>query len=127
MFRFGSGFAYASWLGLWSTHLDKKRESFEWCLYSTFVGIGTAVSAAVGGILAEYIGFRLTFAVVGAIAYRQIQLWVGGIIAKFKAMTQYATPFCHLPPPGRLGNHPLLACKYDTILMVNVLSPFILN
>jgi len=64
----GSGLAYSAWLGIWSTHLDKGRESYEWSLYSTLVGIGTAVSAFVGGFVAQYIGFRLTFALVGVFA-----------------------------------------------------------
>jgi MFS family permease len=64
----GSGLAYSAWLGIWSTHLDKNRESYEWSLYSTLVGIGTAISAFVGGFVAEFIGFRLTFALVGVFA-----------------------------------------------------------
>lgn len=64
----GSGLAYSAWLGIWSTHLDKKRESYEWSLYSTLVGIGTALSALVGGFVAQFIGFRLTFALVGLMA-----------------------------------------------------------
>lgn len=64
----GSGLAYSAWLGIWSTHLDKNRESYEWSLYSTLVGIGTAISAFVGGFIAEYIGFKMTFALVGLFA-----------------------------------------------------------
>ena len=61
----GAGLAFPTWLGLFSTHLDKKHESFEWSLYSTSVGIGTAISAAIGAIISEYIGFKITFAIVG--------------------------------------------------------------
>lgn len=61
----GSGLAYPTWLGLWSTHLDKKHESFEWSLYSTLTGIGTALTAAVGAAIAQFIGFAYTFALVG--------------------------------------------------------------
>ena len=68
LYGVGSGLAYPSWLGLWSTHLDKKRESFEWSFYSTIVGIGTAISAAIGGALAQFVGFTTTFAVVGILA-----------------------------------------------------------
>lgn len=64
----GSGLAYSTWLGLWSTHLDKKRESFEWCLYSTTVGVGTALAAVVGAALAEFVGFRLTFILVAVLS-----------------------------------------------------------
>lgn len=60
----GSGLAFPAWLGLWSTHLDKGHESFEWSLYSTVVGLGSAATAAGGAAMAEFIGFNLTFAVV---------------------------------------------------------------
>lgn len=62
---FGSGLAFPAWLGLWSTHLDKGHESFEWSFYSTMVGIGSAVTAAVGAAVAEFIGFDTAFFLVG--------------------------------------------------------------
>lgn len=61
----GSGLAFPTWLGLWSTHLDKNHESFEWSLYSTVISIGTAVSASIGAALSEFVGFQFTFGVVG--------------------------------------------------------------
>ncbi|MFH1376381.1 MAG: MFS transporter [Candidatus Woesearchaeota archaeon] len=64
----GAGFAHPTWLGLWSTHLDKKHESFEWSLYSTLAGIGTAVTALIGALIAEFIGFSYTFIFVGLMA-----------------------------------------------------------
>lgn len=60
----GSGLAFPAWLGLWSTHLDRGHESFEWSLYSTVVGLGSAVTAAAGAAIAEFIGFNLTFVLV---------------------------------------------------------------
>ena len=64
----GSGFAYPTWLGLWSTHLDKRHESFEWGVYSTLTGLGTAATAAIGAAIAEFFGFTYTFALVGIMA-----------------------------------------------------------
>jgi len=64
----GSGLAYPTWLGLWSTHLDKKKETFEWSLYSTLTGLGTAATAVIGAALAQYIGFSFTFLLVGIIS-----------------------------------------------------------
>ncbi len=61
----GSGLVYPTWLGLWSTNLDKQHQSFEWSLYSTLTGLGTAATAAIGAAIAEYIGFIYTFALVG--------------------------------------------------------------
>jgi len=64
----GSGLVYPTWLGLWSTHLDKKHESFEWSLYSTLVTLGSAGAALIGGILSESIGFKYTFFFVFVLA-----------------------------------------------------------
>ena len=61
----GTGLAFPTWLGLWSTHLDKKQESFEWSLYSTGISVGTAITAVIGATLAEFAGFTFTFLLVG--------------------------------------------------------------
>lgn len=65
VYGIGSGLAYPTWLGLWSKNLSKRHASYEWSLYSTLVGLGTAGSAALGAVLTEYIGFRYTFLIVG--------------------------------------------------------------
>lgn len=64
IYGIGSGLAYPTWLGLFSTHLDKKHESFEWSLYSTLVGIGVALTAIVGAAIANFFGFEFTFLLV---------------------------------------------------------------
>lgn len=74
LYGIGSGLSFPAWLGLWSINLDKHHESFEWSLYSTTVGIGTALAAAVGAGIAQYIGFKTTFIVVGIAAF------AGGLI-----------------------------------------------
>ncbi|MBU2634107.1 MAG: MFS transporter [Nanoarchaeota archaeon] len=68
LYGIGSGLAYPTWLGLWSTHLDRKHESYEWSLYSTLVGVGTAVSATIGAAIADFIGFQYTFVIVGVLS-----------------------------------------------------------
>ncbi len=70
----GSGLAYPTWLSLWSTHLDKKHEGYEWSLYSTLTGLGTASTAAIGAAIAQFIGFVYTFLLVGLMSL------LGGII-----------------------------------------------
>lgn len=65
LYGLGSGLAYPTWLGLWSINLDKGHESFEWSLYSTLTGLGTAATAAIGAAIAEFAGFTYTFIVVG--------------------------------------------------------------
>jgi MFS family permease len=65
LYGLGAGFAYPTWLGLWSTHLDEHHESFEWSLYSTAVGTGTALTASFGAAIANLFGFVTTFSIVG--------------------------------------------------------------
>ncbi|MEK6809283.1 MAG: MFS transporter [Nanoarchaeota archaeon] len=64
----GSGIVYPTWLGLWSLNLDRKQESFEWSFYSTCISIGTAITAAIGAAMAEFVGFTITFLVVWAMS-----------------------------------------------------------
>lgn len=68
IFGLGSGMAYPAWLGIWSTHLDKNQESFEWSLYSTLVSLGTAAAATIGAAIAEFFGFVFTFIFMGIMA-----------------------------------------------------------
>ncbi len=65
IYGIGAALAFPTWISLFTTHLDKKKEGFEFSIYSTCVGIGTAISASIGAILAKNIGFDLTFLIVG--------------------------------------------------------------
>ena len=64
----GSGITYPAWLGLWSKSLDSDHQSFEWSLYSTATGLATALTAAIGAIIAQYLGFTITFLIVTFLA-----------------------------------------------------------
>lgn len=85
LYGIGSGLAYPAWLGLWSTHLDKNRESFEWSLYSTLTSIGAAVTATAGAAMAHFFGFNATFIATGILSflgcavifYLKIKSWEG--------------------------------------------------
>jgi DHA1 family quinolone resistance protein-like MFS transporter len=66
IYGLGSALSYPAWLGLWSTHLDKNQESYEWSLYSTTNGLALAVSAALGASVAQWLGFQATFIIVGS-------------------------------------------------------------
>ena len=68
IFGISSGLSFPTWLGLWSTNLDKKHESFEWSLYSTLTGLGTASTAAIGAGIAQYFSFKVTFLGAGFMA-----------------------------------------------------------
>ena len=60
--------AYPSWIGIWSRNSAVKRKSFDWSVYSTATGIGTAIAALMGATIAELFGFVYTFTLVGILA-----------------------------------------------------------
>jgi MFS family permease len=65
IYGLGSGLAYPTWLGLWSANLDRGKESFQWSVYSTSTGLGTALTGAVGAGIASLVGFTATFLMAG--------------------------------------------------------------
>jgi len=50
-----------SWYAIFTRHIDKGREAFEWSLDSTFLGFGMGITGAVGGITAAIFGFKIIF------------------------------------------------------------------
>jgi MFS family permease len=56
-----------TWLALFTKHIDKHREATEWAIYSNTSGIGYAIAAAVGGVLAERYGFFVIFPLVSLV------------------------------------------------------------
>ena len=65
VYGLGSGLAYPTWLGLWSANLDRGKESFQWSVYSTSTGLGTAATGAAGAAVASVVGFSATFFLAG--------------------------------------------------------------
>jgi len=65
VYGIGAGLASSAWLSLWSTHLDKNHEGFEWSIYSATVGLGTGIAALIGGLLATFFGFSETIILMG--------------------------------------------------------------
>lgn len=55
---------------IFTRHIDKGREGFEWSLWSSFsMGAGSAFGGAVGGVLGTAIGFRGVFPLVGILVF----------------------------------------------------------
>ena len=65
VYGLGSGLAYPTWLGLWSVNLDRGKESFQWSIYHTTTGVGTAATGAGGAAMASQVGFSATFLLAG--------------------------------------------------------------
>jgi DHA1 family quinolone resistance protein-like MFS transporter len=77
LFGVASGLAFPAWLRIWNQHLDENQESFEWSVYSALVGVGTAMSAGVGGAIAQFVGFQATFLLAGLMS-------LGGFVILFR-------------------------------------------
>lgn len=65
---FGAGLANPAWFSLFAANLNKKARGWEWSIYSSSVGLGTATSAFVGSQLATKFGFIPVFIVVSILA-----------------------------------------------------------
>jgi DHA1 family quinolone resistance protein-like MFS transporter len=65
LYGIGSGLAYPTWVCLWSRNLNPGSEGFEWSIYSTSTGLGTAATAAAGAAIASVAGFAATFVLTG--------------------------------------------------------------
>lgn len=64
----GIGFSAPPWYAIFSRHLDKMQESFEWTLDSVSLGLGAAAAAAIGGTIAQKYGFHTVFIIGGFLA-----------------------------------------------------------
>lgn len=61
----GMALVIPSWNAIFTRHIDRGREAFEWGLDSTFLGFGAGLAGAIGGILAAVFGFKAIFILVG--------------------------------------------------------------
>ncbi len=64
----GAAFAYPAWSSLFTSHLEKGKRGFQYSIYSSSVGIGTAITAGVGAWIAEKTSFHIVFILTGIIA-----------------------------------------------------------
>ncbi len=68
VYGLATAMAYPSWMSLFTRHAEKEREGSQWALYATAIGLGTAISAALGGIIGEKYGFPTVFWLVFAMS-----------------------------------------------------------
>ncbi len=61
----GMGMNLPGYTAIFTRHIDKGKESFDWSLRSTFVTLSSGVAAATGGLIAYNFGFNVLFTAVG--------------------------------------------------------------
>lgn len=55
---------------IFTRHIDKGKEAFEWALFSSFsIGAGSAFGAIMGGLIGSALGFRAVFPMVGVLTF----------------------------------------------------------
>ncbi len=69
IYGFGAALAYPTWFSLFTKYMDKKHKGFEYAIWSTGVGVGTAVTAFIGAEVADLFGFKILFLAVGVFAF----------------------------------------------------------
>lgn len=68
LYGLGYSLRLPGWYGMFTRHIDKGAESYEWSFDSLVSGIGSGVTAALGGIVAVKLGFNVLFILIGAIS-----------------------------------------------------------
>ena len=73
-----NAFVVPPFYAIFTRHLDKDKEGFEWALRSSFsLGAGSAIGGAFSGVLGAIIGFRSLFLVNG------ILMFIGWVVLLF--------------------------------------------
>lgn len=68
LYGIGGALSYPSWLAIFTRHIDRKEEGFEWSIYYTATDIGAALTGGLGGLLAAAYGYKLVFVIVGVMS-----------------------------------------------------------
>lgn len=68
IYAFGMAMAMPGWSAIFTRHIDKGKEGFEWSIEHVTYAIGMAITSAVGGVFAARFGFNTVFIITGFIA-----------------------------------------------------------
>jgi len=67
-----TGFGFAmnlpAWYAIFTRHIDRGQEGFQWSLETMLVALGGAITASAGGYLAEHYGFNLVFVLMSVMS-----------------------------------------------------------
>lgn len=65
----GMAMTLPSWLAIFTRHIDKSREAFEWSLETTSIGAGAGIAGGLGGLLVARFGFDIVFVFVSGLTF----------------------------------------------------------
>jgi len=68
IYAVGMAMAYPSWFAIFTRHVDKGKEAFEWSIWSTNIDLGVGIAGIIGGILVAKFNFNFVFILASIIA-----------------------------------------------------------
>ncbi len=80
----GMAMALPSWLAIFTRHIDKGKEAFEWSMETTSISMGAGIAGGLGGIMASVFGFNVLFIFVSVLTLFSafLLLLVGNNVSK---------------------------------------------
>jgi len=66
-YALGFSMNMAGWTAIFTRHIDKGREAYEWGVRGALVGVGTGLAGALGGIIYQKFGIDILFISVGCL------------------------------------------------------------
>ena len=61
IYGIGMGMNMPGYTAIFTRHIDKGREAFDWSVRGALVGIGAGVAGGLGGVIAQNFGFNILF------------------------------------------------------------------
>jgi len=59
VYAMGAAMSFPSWMAIFTRHIDKTREAFEWGMESTFIGTGAGIAGGLSGAVIAMFGFKI--------------------------------------------------------------------
>lgn len=80
----GMAMALPSWLAIFTRHIDRGREAFEWSMETTSISMGAGIAGGLGGVMASVLGFDTLFVFVSGLTIFSafLLLLVGNNVSK---------------------------------------------
>jgi len=68
VYAVGAALSWPAWSALFTRHIDKGKEGFEWSVEHVSFSLGTGITGAIGGIMVVNFGFEVVFILTGIFA-----------------------------------------------------------
>jgi predicted MFS family arabinose efflux permease len=68
VYAIGAALSWPAWSALFTRHIDKGKEGFEWSVEHVSFSAGIGITGALGGIIVSNLGFNIAFILAGLFA-----------------------------------------------------------